>query len=79
VEYTIKPQGGEKAFSALKYTYVKSISFFLPSFLNLATVPKGWRTLQPIHFIWMGTDRLFHHFDMSTFAGISCKPTETAL
>lgn len=27
----------------------------------------------------MGTDRLFHHFDMSTFAGISCRPTETAL
>lgn len=34
---------------------------------TLQVSSKGLRTLQAIQFIWMGTNRLFRHFDMSKF------------
>jgi hypothetical protein len=74
-----KPQGGVGAFRTLKSTYVKSIPFFRPPFLGPATIPRGWSTLQGPHFVWMGTNRLFHHFSASTFADTSCRLPETAL
>lgn len=74
-----KPQGGVGAFRALKSTYVKSIPFFRPPFLRPATIPRGWSVLLGPHFVWMGANRLFHHFGASTFADTSCRLPETAL
>lgn len=69
VEYNIKLHGGEKTCSALNWSYVKTIPALPVVFPSSPSKnpPRPLRTLQAIHFIWMGTRRLFCHFDWSKF------------
>lgn len=69
VEYNIKLHEGEKN---LQRTKVKLCQNHSCSSCRLPLKPqqessKVLRTLQAIHFIWMGTRRLFCHFDWTKF------------